>query len=216
MTILLAGCGTVPGAHPVALISPEADRVQAALDHWPKVPPGGAAIKRPFFTTIHAAGQRTTASGILEYYGPRDFRITAATEMGVILFDARMNWAGVTVLRQMPGLSSYIVETLVGDLSRALELPDKLDGLEAGDEKMILKKRSADTHQYTWIFDRATGKLLQTDVDLGTFDTLHITFRGYTATGWPEDVEMVRKARMYDVSFTFTDNKMVQGTWENR
>src|SRR5947207_2364274 len=108
LLLALAGCQAVPHAKAVAPMSEEARRVEFALSRWPK-PAKGEAIKRPFFATIHAAGTRTTASGVLQYYGPRDFRITAVTEMGVILFDGRVNWAGPTVLRHMPGLDTSVI-----------------------------------------------------------------------------------------------------------
>src|SRR5437868_4366641 len=98
-----AGCEAVPWAKSISLQSPDAARVQASLANWPKPAPGGE-LRRPFFATMHVAGIRTTAQGILEYRGPRDFRVTAVTEMGVILFDGRVNWGGVTVLRKMQGL----------------------------------------------------------------------------------------------------------------
>jgi predicted NBD/HSP70 family sugar kinase len=110
-------------------MSPEGQRVSQALARWPEVVTDKAGLKRPFFATIHVAGRRTTASGILDYHGPRDFRITAVTELGVVLFDARMNWAGISVLRQMPGLDKSLVQTLVGDLSLAFHLPSSLQGL---------------------------------------------------------------------------------------
>src|SRR4051794_17852425 len=114
--ILLAACQqAVPNAKPVSPRSNEADKVADALADWPTVAKGAAPIKRTFFATVHVVGQRTTVSGVLEYYGPRDFRLTAVTELGVILFDGRMNWAGVTILRQMPGVPESVIESLFND-----------------------------------------------------------------------------------------------------
>jgi len=210
----LIGCQSVPDAHPVSLTSPDSQRVTNALGQWPHPSPG-VAIKRPFFITIHAAGQRTSASGILEYYGPRDFRITAATELGVILLDARMNWAGVTVLRSMPGLDRRIIEALIDDMSHAFDVPSKLDGLKVGEEKMILQKRRSDTRDYTWIFDRTSGRLLQTDVAISSLDTLRIYYKSYNPVGWPLEMQIVRPVHLYDVSLSFTDNNVVRGADEN-
>jgi hypothetical protein len=55
--------------------------------------------------------------------------------------------------------------------------------------------------------------LRSTDIDLGPFDTLHVEYRTYNARGWPEDVTITRRARLVDVSFTFTDNNVVQRDW---
>jgi hypothetical protein len=210
MGLALAGCEATPAAktYAVAANTATAKRIEAALSRWPNS--SAAAIKRPFFATIHSAGKRTTASGMLEYHNARDFRLIAATEMGAILFDGRVNWAGVTVLRSMPGLDKNIVEILLKDMSRAFELPPNLDGLSLK-KTPTLEKTLADTHKYTWTFDPATGHLASTQVELGLLDTLRVDFKSYNARGWPEDVEVTRKARFLDVSFSFTDNNVVQG-----
>jgi hypothetical protein len=191
-------------------MSPQAQRVSEALSAWPEAPKGASAIKRPFFTTIHLAGRRVTASGVLEYHSARDFRITAATELGVILFDARMNWAGVTVLRQMPGLNRMIVDSLVCDLSKAFMLPDSLDGLGRQGNMLVLTHTDAESNHYTWEFDPASGRLRETVVKLGTFDTLLVDFPRYNAHGWPEEMTLTRKARFYTISLTFNDGSIVR------
>jgi hypothetical protein len=44
------------------------------------------------------------------------------------------------------------------------------------------------------------------DVDLGLLDTLRIYFRGgYSAEGWPREVEFSRPARLYNVRLKFTE-----------
>jgi hypothetical protein len=188
-------------------------RIQSAMAMWPHAPSDAPAIKRPFFATIHIAGHRTTASGLLQYHNSRDFRITAATEMGVILFDGRMNWAGVSVLRSMPGIDRGIIASLLTDLTTAFQLPDSLKGVEAKGATatgepvlLVLKKQGADTEHYTWTFDTRSGRLRTLDVDKGLFDTLHIDYQRYNALGWPEEMTVTRKARFYTISFTFTDS----------
>lgn len=208
VTLALAGCQSEPKTYPVSMPRAETQRVEAALARWPK--PEDGPIKRPFFATIHIAGRRTTASGILEYYGARDFRITAATEMGTVLFDGRVNWAGVTVLRHLPGLEPAIVEILLRDLSRAMEVPSDLQGLSIGPRRLTLEKTLADTHRYTWTFDAETGLLRSTAINLGLLDALNVEYRAYNARGWPEDLAITRKARMLEVAFTFTDNNTMQ------
>ncbi len=205
----LAGCNLGPRTLPISAPNPEYQRVRADLAQWPAVPKNSIeGLKRPFFATIRILNQRTTASGWLDFHNPRDFRITAVTEMGVILFDARMNWAGVTVLRQMPGLPTASVEALVSDLSTAFHLPASLEGLTPAGSggSLVLKRTEADTHKYTWTFDAASGRLKATDVDLGLFDTLHIQYHAYDSRGWPQELSVVRKARFYTISLSFTDD----------
>jgi hypothetical protein len=216
MALALAACQTTTPiassdkTYPVSMPREETQRVEAALARWPMAQNSTTPIRRPFFATIHAAGKRTTASGMLQYYGPRDFRITAVTEMGVVLFDGRVNWAGVTILRHMNGLDPGLVEILLRDLSRAMELPPDLNGLSIAPRKLTLNKRLADTHNYTWTFDPATGQLRNTSIDLGLLDTLNVDYRGYNARGWPEDLLITRKARLLEIAFTFTDNNVMQ------
>src|SRR5689334_4122720 len=114
-------CGPHYNTRPISLTSAESNRVERGLEAWPT--PGDDAIRRPLFATIHWNGRRMTASGVLEYDGPRDFRLTAANELGAVLFDGRMSWAGVTVWRHADGLDAGVVEMLLSDLSRSLELP---------------------------------------------------------------------------------------------
>jgi hypothetical protein len=199
----LAACEAVPNARLLPAQSPEAERVKAALADWPR-PAVGAALRRPFQATIHAAGLPHAVAGVLEYYGPRDFRITAVTETGAILFDGRVTWAGVTILRQASGIGAGVAEALLGDLTHAFELPADLRGLKAGDEKLVLRRRLGDERDYTWIFNRGDGRILEAAVARG-FDTLHVFYRGYSAGGWPEELHVVRWARQYDVTFSFTE-----------
>jgi hypothetical protein len=208
LTVAFGGCQADEKTYPVTMPRIETQRVEAALARWPAATTN--AIKRPFFATIHIAGRRTTASGVLEYHGPLDFRLTAATEMGVVLFDGRVNWAGVTVLRSMPGLERSLVEILLKDMSRAFDLPPSLEGISISPRKLTLEKTLADTHRYTWTFDPDTGQLRSTSVDLGLLDTLTVDYRSYNARGWPEDVLITRKARFLEVAFTFTDNNVMQ------
>ncbi|MGN6370607.1 MAG: hypothetical protein ACTHN5_20330 [Phycisphaerae bacterium] len=206
----LAGCQSTKLLN-ISAPTPEMQRVQAAMAAWPHAPADAPAIKRPFFTTIHIAGRRTTASGLLQFHSPRDFRITAATEMGVILFDGRMNWAGVSVLRSMPGIDPGIIASLLTDLTTAFQLPDSLRGIEAKGATangtptaLVLKKQGADTNHYTWTFDPRTGRLRTLDVDMSLFKTVHISYLRYDARGWPEEISV--KAPLYSISFTFTDS----------
>ena len=213
LAMVLAGCDSMSATTPVSLTSSEADKVATAIARWPAAEPGGSPIKRPFFTTIHAAGRRTTASGVMQYYGPRDFRMIAATEMGAVLFDGRMNWAGVTVLRTLPGLDKSIVSMILTDMSHAFALPADLKGLSVGTDRIVLRKTMGDTYRYTWVFSPETGQLRTTDIDYGILDTLHVEYRAYNAAGWPEEMVVTRKARLLDISLSFTDDNVVQGAF---
>jgi hypothetical protein len=208
--LLLTACQTAKTLN-ISAPSPELQRIQSALAAWPHAPADAPAIKRPFFTTIHIAGHRTTASGLLQFHSPRDFRITAATEMGVILFDGRMNWAGVTVLRSMPGIDRSLIASLLTDLTTAFQLPDSLRGIEARGRtptgepaQLLLKKQGADTNHYTWTFDAKTGRLRTLDVDMSLFKSLHIDYLRYDDRGWPQEITI--KAPLYTINFTFTDS----------
>src|ERR1051325_1791612 len=96
---MLGGCQAQ--TTPIAEMSPTFQRVGQSLELWPEIDTGSPGLKRPFFTTVRRAGKLPTASGVLDSHNPRVFRLPAITELGVVLFDARVNWAGVTVLRHM-------------------------------------------------------------------------------------------------------------------
>jgi hypothetical protein len=206
----IAGCQTAPVVTNAAAWSPVQQRIQEAEGRWPVVAAAGPALKRPFFATIHIAGHRTTASGLLQYHNARDFRITAVTEMGVILFDGRMNWAGVTVLRSMPGVDKGVIETLLRDLATAFALPTSLAGGEERGGTYVVHETGADTNKYTWMFDAASGRLRETEVSLGLFDTLHVNYLRYNGAGWPAEIAVTRKARLYTISLSFTDDAVAQ------
>jgi len=208
LALALAACEAVPNAQPVLPGSPESQLVRQALADWPQPSPG-AALRRPFFVDIHAAGFRATATGILEYHGPRDFRITAIADGGGILFDGRVNWAGVLILRQMPGLDTNALEALLADLSRAFDPPAELRGLKAGDQKMALARRLGDDRDYTWIFDRGDGRLLEATVTQG-LDTLQVDYRGYSSRGWPQELHVTHWTRQYEATFSFTNDAVVR------
>jgi hypothetical protein len=202
--LVLAACQAIPNAQRVASGGADEQRVAAALAHRPM--PSIPGIRKSFYATVHLAGIKSESPGTFEYHGPRDFRITAIKATGEMVFDVRLNWAGVSVLQIKSTLPKAAVEMLATDIAHAFETPISLDGLEAGDDKMVLERRMGDGNRYRWIFDRATGELMQEDVDLGLLDTLHIYFRGgYSPDGWPREVEVSRRARVYDVLLRFTD-----------
>ncbi len=178
--------------------APQANQILAALDQWP------TNVKRPFFATIHIAGHRITASGILDYHNDHDFRLTAVTETGAILFDARLNWAGITVLRAAPGLDSATVETFINDFSLASRLPVSLTGLEPRESLSILKHATGDAYRFTYTFG-ATGRLRAVDVQFATFDALHVQYPRYNAQGWPQEIALAHAASHYLLTLTFTD-----------
>ena len=211
-TLAVSGCQTAPHLMPATAPTPDMLRVRATFEQWPHAPAAAMqGVIRPFFTTIHIADHRVTASGILNIHSPRDFRITAVTELGVILFDARFNWAGATVLRAMPGLGQLgtgVIENIVTDLSTAFRPPPSLIGLKRDGNTLVLNQTEADTHEYRWKFDAKTGRAKILDVNLGLFDTLHVQYKGYTDEGWPRELVMSRGARFYTISITFTDSPM--------
>ena len=200
---VLAGCSTdllVAMTRPTGP-APGAGEIRAALDLWPQ------KAQRPFFATIHAAGHRVTASGVLDYHGPYDFRITTITEFGQILFDARYNWAGVHVLRIMPDLSPAVVETLCHDISCAMRPPASLDGLQIREHDSVLVATTSEKYTYTYEFANPDAQLHSLDIRMGAFDTLHVTFPQYTLAGAPKQISMGRPLRAYSITLTFTDGQ---------
>lgn len=198
----LPACSTdllVPMTRPTTGSAPTAPQVQAALAQWPQ------QARRPFFATIHAAGHRVTASGVLDYHSPYDFRITTITELGQILFDARYNWAGVHVLRIMPDLSPTVVETLCHDISLSLRPPPSLEALQVRSHDSLLVLTSSEHYTFTYDFANPDAQLHTLDIKMGAFDTLYVTFPQYTPAGAPKQISLARPLRAYSITLTFTD-----------
>ena len=75
---------------------------------------------------------------------------------------------------------------------------------------LVLSHTDAASDRYIWIFDAASGRLRETSVKLGTFDTLLVEYTRYNAHGWPEEVTLTRKARFYTINLTFNDGSIVR------
>ena len=121
-------------------------------------------------------------------------------ESGKVLFDVRVNWAGVVVNRSMAGIDCSIVEGFVRNLSRAMMLPESLEGLTLARDQLVLRRNG-----YVWTFDANTGRLKSTEIAMGALDTLRVEYLRYDWRGWPEEVVITRKARFYSITITFTD-----------
>jgi hypothetical protein len=204
-----AGCSAVPDARPISLDSAEAERVRSALVNRP-APTNDEGLRLALMARFRIGGVQRTAPGFLEYHGPRDFRVTVASESGAVLFDGRVNWAGVTILRHRPEFEVQSLEALFADLARAFEPPMTLDGLEAGAQRMVLTRRMGDTYRYTWIFDRADGDLVNAEVELDVFDTLRIDYGRHLPGGWPAELHLARGAKEYDVNLAFAPMPLAQ------
>jgi hypothetical protein len=207
----LGACGLVPDARPIALGSPEVQRVREALARWPRAE---ALVPRrfAFAADLRLGSWQTTAKGVLEYWGSRDFRVTAVGEDGGVLFDGRFNWGGVMIMRLKAGVDAGPIEELLRDMVRGFEMPGQLEGLRAGAKKMVLTRTSADDHETTWIFERANGRLVETVVDMGFFDSLRIYYRGVASEGWPRGLRLVRRAQDCEVAFLFGE-ELPAATW---
>lgn len=196
--LALAGCAERPAAT-LSTTGPSRAQVEQAMAQWP------SRMHRTFFATIHAAGHRIAASGVFDARSPRDFRITAVTEVGNILFDVRFDWAGVHVIRVMPGLPESIVEAICRDISLAMRAPGNLADLRTREHDAVLKNRSAEGYQFTYTFD-AKGRVTESRVEVGTFDTLTVKYERYDEAGRPVDVTMQRPMRAYTMALTLMDS----------
>jgi hypothetical protein len=201
--VVLAECGAVPEGRAISPASPEVERVRAALGRWPPST-GGVPQRRPFAVEMRLGKLRAKGTGTMEYFGPRDFRVTALGEDGRVIFDGRLNWGGPIVLGGPAELDKGAFEGLLVDLSRGFEMPSRLEGLRAGTSQMALTGAPGGAQEFTWIFDRAEGRLVETEVNMGTLDVLRVYYGDYSGAG-PARLRLLRLARQYDVAFVFTD-----------
>jgi hypothetical protein len=198
--VSLAGCA-----------APRAPRVRLALQPPPPPRLVGAMLRRfprqidrSFFATVQVGGKRFTAIGRLHSFGPRDFRITVATEMGQLLFDARWNWAGLHLLRITHRISPMAAKFVCDNISYALRVPRSAAGLREKRYYAVLHRRDDAGHSFRYVFAGRLGRLVKDRVDLSFFDTLHVQYRRYTHGGLPQKIVLYRPLAAMLVEITFT------------
>lgn len=196
VAVLLVGCENAPirSLEPAAL-SPEAVRVQTVLDQWPR------EFKRDFTATFTFFGKDLAGTGTLEVHGARDFRIKCFSRSGKPIFDARMNWAGITVLHARNAVERGMVESLMRDIRLALEPPANLELLRENAGGYELRYSDAELYRHEYKFDKEF-RLVETEVDYAPRDSVIIKFEGHTHQG-PQQVQINRPARLYRVTIQF-------------
>lgn len=193
---LFAGCENAPirSLEPVEL-SPEAVRVQAVLDQWPR------EFKHDFAATFNFFGKDFTGTGTLDVHSPRDFRIKCSSRSGKPIFDARMNWAGITVLHARNAVERGMVESLMRDIRMALEPPANLELLRENAGGYELRYSDAELYRHEYKFDK-DFRLVETEIDYAPRDSVIIKFDRHTPEG-PQQVQIHRPARLYRVTIEF-------------
>ncbi len=145
------------------------------------------------------------ATGTIDYYGPRDFRITMRHHDGSILLDASRYWAGVRVFEQGKPLSPSLAELITRDISRALDVPENLDRLAADNGQMVLSMERLGRQRDDWYFDRATGQLVRAELGITFRDRLSVAYRGNAGHG-PMEISLLRVTPAFDIRYDLTLN----------
>ena len=199
LLMILAGCGCKTAGQPprAGALAPEASAVAAAISAWP------SEARRPFFMTIHAYGRRISATGMLSQQ-LEEIRLTAVTEVGALLFDARADAGQVTVTRLLPAMNADLVRMLVGDFSLALQVPRSTEGLTPRGGTAVIKAEDARDRKHTHTFGPG-GQLQAVSIRHGLFDSLCVRYLTYDSRGWPREMELQRPSRHYRMRLTFTD-----------
>jgi len=188
----LGGCATAGRRAELAQASATTQQALA----WPR------DFRCPFAAVITFAGRRIEAVGTLDYHTPRDFRLTATTPDGQLLFDARYNWAGCHNLHASAAVPDSAVGGMCRDVSLALERPQLTGPLHIKDGLALASRTDQYLRHFTYYFPPGVERPEKTTVLLGTFDTLTIHYRRYNARGWPVEVVFDRPYRFYRTVIT--------------
>lgn len=190
---------------PACQVAPAGTReqVQETLARWPGRTP------KTFFVTLHATGQRATASGFLDVPSPADpqtFRITALTELGYVLFDVSAAGGTVEVRRILPGLPQMIVTNLCRDVMLALAPPEHLERFASKGNESLAYFKTADGHHGHAHFEDTEGvrRLRSVEIEVGGFDKLTVEYGDYDADGRPLRMTLHRPLRGYTLLLRFT------------
>jgi len=195
----LAGCmAPRPAGMPLeAGAAPGRDVIARTLAGRPR------EVKRSITGEIFARGERIKVTGMLDFHGSLDFRLSLAMVGGPGLFDGRYDWAGIHLRSCSPGFDDRVAVAMIEDVSMALREPRSLEGLDAAEHVTLLRVTGGDAVEFTYEFAGAQGALRRLTVMRGPFDGLEVQFPGYEARGWPKGMTLYRPAYGYSAEFTF-------------
>ncbi|MEI8195981.1 MAG: hypothetical protein WCI73_08745 [Phycisphaerae bacterium] len=199
LALILAGCLAAPASMKTGAALREPAAIPGGLTPWP------GQEQKTFFVMLQAGGQHITASGFLDAQSPQTFRITALTEMGYVLFDARYAEGTAEIRRILPGLPRTVVANLCRDV--ALAWSGNLDH-GTGKEKPGQFTTFDGHHGHArWEGTGADRRLRAIEIEVGAFDKLTVEYGDYDAQGWPMRVTLRRPMRGYTLMLRFTENQ---------
>ena len=198
LAAILSGCQSMPTLTPVASGDPALQRITQMLakqshleGRW-----SGQA-------TLQLAGKKFTGPAILDYHGPRDFRLIIRSSDGSVLLDGMVNWAGATVFHTASSIKKPAAAALLTQLSLALEPPPNIKNAMEAEGLIILRQTRGDSHDYTWIFDEESGYWRRTEIEFGLWDVLRLEVPANDELGQPAAIMLTRPARQEGLSLTF-------------
>ncbi len=167
-------------------------------------------FRNSFLATIVFLGRRIDVAGKIDFHTWRDFRLTAATPQGKLLFDARVNWAGFHNLHTSAELPDSPVGTICRDVSLALRPPEINEPLKLKDGYAVATFEDAQLRHFTYYFNPTSKLLEKTTVQLANaFDTLTILFPQHDSRGWPMEMVFERPHRFYTITMTLNYGPVV-------
>ncbi len=166
---------------------------------WPQ------EFRSSYSATITFMGQRIDAVGAIDFRTWRDFRLSATTPQGKLLFDARVNWAGFHNLHASAQLPDSPVGSICRDVSLALRPPEIKEPLRNKDGYLEASFEDALHRHFTYYFNRTTMQLEKTTVQRASFDTLTILFPRHDSRGWPVEMIFERPHRFYKITMTLNN-----------
>ena len=173
--------------------APQRRAVARALAAFP------TGFDRQFFASLRLGHQEWTMVGRLHAHAARRFRLTCASELGTLIFDARARGARIQILKIAAGAPVRLPVIFCRELRRALTAPAlataNVHALVRLNHKARIRCRDAAGNVYTLTFAGPAGHLHICAVNFAGGARLQIQYLHYDAAGMPGELVLWNPGR---------------------
>jgi uncharacterized protein len=199
---MLWGCATPapPAYEPPNLPAPSAAAVNQSLADFPR------SFNREFFASLKVGDHEWTMVGRLNVQSPENFRLTCASELGTLIFDAVAKSSDIKVTKIVSGLDTRLPLNICRDLQYALSMPPSAAGLICLQHTAQLQVHNSAGNDRTYIFAGASGQLQVCFIDRATGGRLEVHYMDYDSRGEPRELLLWDPHGGYLFTVNFTDD----------
>ena len=203
MILLLNGCSTPapPAYQPPDLPAPTADAVNRSLAEFP------SAFDRQFFADLKVSDHEWSMVGRLNVASPESFRLTCATELGTLIFDASVAGNQIQVTKIASGVDESLPQNICRDLMFALDIPRNAVGVTTLGHTAEFHVTDQSGDQYTYIFAGFDGRLQFCIIQRPGEGRLEIRYEDYDNTGSPRGLSLWDPHNGFLWTLNFTDDQ---------